>query len=139
MDQNYTDTFLRSILKNARTVAVVGASDNPQRASYDVMEFLVSKGYEVIPVSPRLAGRAVHGQTAVASLRDIGRPVDIVDIFRRPEHVPEIVDEAIEIGAKAIWMQLGVIHEEAARKAQTAGLDVVMDRCMKIELSCLNM
>ncbi|MFP3944461.1 MAG: CoA-binding protein [Alphaproteobacteria bacterium] len=138
MDQNYTETYLKHILKNASTVAVVGASDNPQRASYDVMKFLISQGYEVIPVNPRLAGKAVHGQTAVASLRDITRPVDIVDIFRRPEHVPEVVDEAIEIGAKAIWMQLGVVHEEAARKAQAAGLDVVMDRCMKIELSCLN-
>lgn len=139
MAQTYTEAYLRNILKNARTIAVVGASDNPQRASYDVAQFLVDKGYDVIPVNPNLAGKEVHGRTAVASLRDIGRPIDIVDIFRRPEHVPPVVDEAIEVGARAVWMQIGVVHDEAARKAQAAGLDVVMNRCLKIELSVLNL
>jgi predicted CoA-binding protein len=138
MSRTYTEAFLKSVLKHAGLIAIVGASDNPMRASHDVMKFLLDKGYDVVPVNPNLAGKTLHGQKAVATLRDIGRPVGIVDIFRRPEFVPEVVDEAIETGAKAVWMQIGVVHEDAARKAQAAGLDVVMDRCIKIELSCMN-
>lgn len=138
MKQDYSETFLKGILTNAKTIAVVGASDDPQRYSYEVTEFLIARGYDVIPVNPKLAGGDVHGRPAVASLREIDRPIDIVDIFRHPDHVPEVVDEAIEVGAKVIWMQLGVSHQEAAAKAKDAGLDVVMDRCIKIELSCMS-
>jgi len=138
MKQNYTENFLKSVLGKAGTIAVVGASNKPERASFDVTKFLIDRGYDVVLVNPTIAGKEVHGKTVFASLRDIGRPVDIVDIFRNPDFVQPIVDDAIEIGARAIWMQLGVANEEACRKAQAAGLDVVMDRCIKIELSCLN-
>lgn len=117
-----------NLLRNAKTIAVVGLSSRRSRPSYGVSEYMQSQGYTIIPVNPNES--EVLGEAAVASLEEIRGPVDIVDIFRRSEAVPEIVDAAIRIGAKGIWMQEGVINIEAAGKARAAGLEVVMDRCI---------
>jgi predicted CoA-binding protein len=119
------------ILTEYKRVAMVGLSANPFRPSHFVAIYLISKGFEVIPVNPR--EKTILGRTCYASLKEIPGPVDIVDVFRDPSAVPAIVDEAIEIGAKVLWLQLGVIHEAAADRAREAGMTVVMDRCMKIE------
>jgi uncharacterized protein len=134
-----TSDDIANLLRNARTIAMVGASDRPERPSYGVMQFLQSQGYRVIPVNPPITGEHVHGEYIWRELSQIGEPIDIVDIFRRSEFVGPIVDEAIEIGAKAIWMQLGVIDEDAAARAEAAGLKVVMDRCPKIEFARLGL
>jgi uncharacterized protein len=127
-----TTSFQRlSILRRFRRIAMVGLSSNPYRPSHFAAIYMRSVGYTVIPVNPR--EQAVLGERAYPSLRDIPEPVEIVDIFREPAAVPAIVDEAIAIGAKVIWMQLGVIHLEAAQRARDAGLEVVMDACVKIE------
>lgn len=128
-----TARSIETILTRSKTVALVGASDNPARDSHEVMAFLLAKGFDVTPVNPLLAGKTIHGRKVVASLMDIAGSIDIVDVFRASEHVPAIVDEAIAVGAKVIWMQLGVVHEGAAQKARGAGLTVIMDRCPKIE------
>ncbi len=130
---------IADLLTNARTIALVGASDRPDRASYGVMRFLQEQGYRVIPVNPRITGEHVHGEYIWRELSQIGEPIDIVDIFMRSENVGPIVDDAIAIGAKAIWMQLGVIDDEAAAKAEAAGLKVVMDHCPKIEFARLSL
>lgn len=135
---SYTDAYIGDILNEVRTIAVVGASSNPSRPSYYVMKYLKRKGYRVIPVNPGLAGQELDGETAYASLRDIPEPVDMVDCFRGSDAIPPIVDEAIEIGAKVIWMQLGVRHDAAAAKAEAAGIKVVMNRCPKIEFGRLS-
>jgi len=122
---------LRRILKQARTIAVVGLSANWWRPSYFAAKYMQEHGYRMIPVNPAYA--EVLGEKCYASLRDIPEPVDIVDCFRKSEEIPAIAEEAIAIGAKVLWMQLGVINLEAAEKARAAGLDVVMDRCVKIE------
>jgi predicted CoA-binding protein len=119
---------IEDLLASARTIAVVGLSNKRYRASYGVSEYLQSAGYQIIPVNPQET--EVLGETCYPDLESIPRPVDIVDIFRRSEFVPGIVDSAIRIGAKAVWMQEGVIHEEAAAKARAAGLAVIMDRCI---------
>jgi len=116
------------ILKSMHTIAVVGLSSRRMRPSYGVSEYMQRAGYRIIPVNPRET--SVLGEKAYASLEDVPGPVDIVNIFRRSEFVPEIVDAAIRIGAKAVWMQEGVVNEEAASKARAAGLAVVMDRCI---------
>ncbi|GIW03977.1 MAG: CoA-binding protein [Thermomicrobiales bacterium] len=121
------------ILTTYKTIAMVGLSDDPYRPSHFAAIYMQSWGYDIIPVNPRLAGKTILGQPVYASLRDIPRPVEIVDIFRRAEDVPPIVEEAIAIGAKVVWMQLGIVNEEAARRAREAGLEVVMNRCVKIE------
>jgi hypothetical protein len=117
-----------AILGEARTIAVVGLSARRFRPSHGVAEYLQRAGYRIIPVNPKIA--EVLGERSYASLDEVPEPVDIVDIFRRPEHVPEIVEAAIRKGAKTIWMQEGVVHEEAARRAESAGLAVIMDRCI---------
>ncbi len=117
-----------AILKDARTVAVVGLSPDPSRPSHVVASYLKRQGYRVIPVNPTVS--EVLGERSYPDLRSVPEPVDVVDVFRRPEHVPAIVEEAIAIGAKAVWLQEGVVHEEAAQRARQAGLRVVMDRCM---------
>jgi uncharacterized protein len=122
---------LRRILKENHTIAVVGLSAQWFRPSFFAAKYLQEHGYRVIPVNP--AYREVLGEKCYPSLRDVPEPIDVVDIFRKPEDVPPIVEEAIAIGAKVLWLQIGVIHEAAARRAREAGLDVVMDRCMKIE------
>jgi uncharacterized protein len=119
------------ILQQARTIAMVGLSSNPFRPSHFAAIYMLAEGYNVIPVNPR--EQEILGRRCYPSLRDIPEQVDIVDIFRDPRAVPPIVEEAIEIGARVVWMQLGVINEEAALRAQAAGLEVVMDACVKIE------
>jgi predicted CoA-binding protein len=123
---------IRNLLKETQTVAVVGMSDNPMRDSNGVARFLKRQGYDILPVNPNLRGLVID-ERPYASLRDIKQPVDIVVVFRRPEFVAEVVEDAIAIGARAVWMQLGVIDTAAAKRAQEAGLQVVMDRCMAIE------
>ena len=133
------DEDIAQLLTQARTIAVVGASDRPDRASHGVMKFLQDHGYRVLPVNPQITGEHVHGEFVWRELAQIGVPIDIVDIFRRPEAAAEAVDQAIFVGAKAVWMQLGVINHEAAAKAEAAGLKVVMDRCPKIEIARLGL
>ena len=127
------DEDIRELLANARTIAMVGASDRPDRASNREMQFLQEQGYRVIPVNPQITGEHIHGEYVWRELSQIGEPIDMVDIFRRSSEVGPIVDQAIAIGAKAIWMQLGVIDDEAA------GLQVVMDHCPKIEIMKLGL
>ena len=117
-----------NLLRNAKTIAVVGLSSRRSRPSYGVSEYMQSNGYRIIPVNPNES--EILGEKSWASLEEIPEHVDIVDIFRRAECVPEIVDSAIRIGAKGVWMQEGVVHDEAAGKARAAGLEVVMDRCI---------
>jgi len=133
------DEDIAQLLRETRTIALVGASDNPGRASYGVMKFLQDQGYRVIPVNPRITGEHVHGEFVWRELAQIGEPIDLVDIFRNSEDAAAAVDEAIAIGAKAVWMQLGVINGAAAAKAEAAGLKVVMDHCPKIEFARLGL
>lgn len=128
---NPPDAQIRDILAVPRTVAVVGCSPDPDRDSHRIAALLKAKGHRVIPVNP--ACQEILGERCFASLRDIPEPVDMVDVFRRPEFVDHIVDDAIAIRAKILWLQLGVINEPAAHKARAAGLTVVMDRCPAIE------
>lgn len=132
------DQTIRDVLMNTRRIALVGASDKPARPSYGVMRYLLDQGYEVIPVSPKLAGQQLMGQTAYASLAEIPGKVDMVDVFRNAEAAWEVTQDAIAIGAKTLWLQLGVINEQAAVLASDAGLTVIMDRCPKIEIPRLN-
>lgn len=129
-----TDDAIRSLLTGARTIAMVGASDRPDRPSYEVMETLQRHGYRVIPVNPQITGEHIHGEYVFRDLGQIGVPIDIVDIFRRSSAAGDAVDAAIAAGAKAVWMQLGVIDDQAAARAEAAGLEVVMDRCPAVEL-----
>lgn len=132
------DDDIRALLEDARTIAMVGASDRPDRPSYGVMATLQKHGYRVIPVNPAITGEHVHSEFVFRELAQLGDPIDIVDIFRRSEAAGEVVDQAIAAGAKAVWMQLGVVNEAAAARAEAAGLKVVMDRCPAIELRRLN-
>ncbi len=119
---------ITELLKNAKTIAVVGLSDNPMRVSYDVSEYMQSQGYRIVPVNPLIEESL--GEKAYPTLSEVPEKIDIVNVFRRSEFVPEVVDEAIRLGVPAIWMQEGVVHEEAAEKARAAGIFVVMDRCI---------
>jgi uncharacterized protein len=121
------------ILTENRTIAMVGLSADPMRPSHFAAIYMQSEGYDIIPVNPRYAGETILGQAVYASLEEIPRPVQIVDVFRRAEEVPGIARSAIAIGANVLWMQLGIVNEEAAHIAREAGLEVVMDRCVKIE------
>ena len=132
------DEDIADLLSGARTIAMVGASDRPDRASHGVMRFLQDWGYRVIPVNPQITGEHIHGEFVWRELAQIGVPIDIVDIFRRPEAAAEAVEQAIFVGAKAVWMQLGVINHDAAARAEAAGLEVVMDRCPHIEIPRLH-
>jgi uncharacterized protein len=128
---NTSPAYIGAILKKYHTVAVVGLSDNPQRPSHQVARYLQTQGYRIIPVNPQC--QAVLGEKCYPSLKEVPEPVEVVDIFRKGEAIPAIVEEAIAAGAKVIWMQLGLESPEAAARAQAAGLQVVMNRCMKIE------
>jgi uncharacterized protein len=130
---NPSDDEIRRILRETRTIAVVGASPRPDRPSNGVFRFLLAKGFRCWPINPAAAGEMIHGQRVLASLDAIGEPVDMVDVFRRAPDVPPVADAAIAIGAKTLWMQLGVINEAAAQKARDAGLAVVQDACPAIE------
>jgi predicted CoA-binding protein len=132
---HYERSLIRDILKSVKTIAVIGASANPSRASYGVMRFLLSKGYHVIPVNPGHAGHEIHGQKVVARLADIDEPVDMVDVFRAADHLPAVVDEvlAMKTQPKVLWGQLSVRNDAAAEKAEAKGMTVIMDRCPAIE------
>ena len=129
-----SDADIKALLEETRTIAVVGASDRPDRPSYRVMKTLQDHGYRTIPVNPQITGEHVHGEYVFRELGQLGDPIDMVDVFRRSDAVGEVVDQAIAIGAKSIWMQLGVIDQRAAARAEAAGLKVVMDRCPAIDL-----
>jgi len=132
-----SDALLSEILRASRTFAVIGASDNPARPSYGVMSYLMAHGYRIIPVNPRRAGRPVLGLTIEKDLASLDGPVDVVDVFRNSADALEAVRDAIRekdrLAIKTVWMQIGVVNEQAAEEASAAGLDVVMDRCPKIE------
>ncbi len=133
-----SEADISHLLSRVRYIALVGASDRPDRPSYRVMRFLQTHGYRVFPVNPQAAGREIHGERVYSTLAEIGEPIDLVDIFRRPQAAGEAVDEAIAVGAKAVWLQLGVINHEAAARAEAAGLQVVMDRCPAIDIPRMN-
>ena len=126
-----SEADIRSILEESKTVAVVGLSPREERDSHRVAKYLQSQGYRIIPVNPN--ADEILGERSYPDLASIPEPIDVVDVFRGSEAVPEIVEEAIQVGAKTVWMQQGVIHEEAAARAREAGLRVVMDRCMMVE------
>jgi predicted CoA-binding protein len=128
------DADIKSLLESARTIAMIGASDRPDRPSYGVMAKLQAHGYRVIPVNPQITGEHIHGEFVFRDLSQLGDPIDIVDIFRNSEAAAEAVDQAIAAGAKAVWMELGVVNQVAAARAEAAGLKVVMDRCPAIEI-----
>ena len=133
----YEDNYLRKILRDTKTIAMVGASANWNRPSYFAMKYLLDRGYKVIPVNPAAAGQEILGQKVYASLDELPAKADMVDIFRNSEAAGPITDEAIRHGARVVWMQLGVVNEAAAERAEKAGLKVVMNRCPKIEHSRL--
>src|SRR5271166_4874973 len=133
----YSDAKIRSILERVKTIAMVGASPNWNRPSYFVMKYLQGKGYRVIPVNPGIAGRTLLGEKVYGSLSDVPDKVDMVDMFRTAEDAPGVAADAIAIGAKVLWMQLGIRNDEAAEAAEAAGLEVIMNRCPKIEFGRL--
>lgn len=133
------DEDIATLLQSVRTVALIGASDRPDRPSYGVMKALQDHGYRVFPINPQITGEHIHGEFVWRELSQIGEPIDMVDIFRRPIAAGEAVDEAIAAGAKAVWLQIGVINEDAAARAEAAGLKVVMDRCPKVEIARLGL
>jgi uncharacterized protein len=136
---SYSDAYLRDILRSVTTIAVVGASPRPQRPSHGVMRYLQGQGYRAIPINPFAAGGTIHGERSYASLAEIPESIDMVDVFRRAEAAGETVDAAIAIGAKVVWMQLGVRDDEAAARAEAQGIKVVMDRCPAIEIPRLGL
>lgn len=128
------DRDIARVLSSTRTIALLGASAKPSRPSYEVMAFLLQQSYEVLPVNPGLAGHTLQGRLVYASLADIPVPIDMVDVFRNAVHLPEIVDEAIGVGAGVLWTQLDVVDQRAAATARNAGMQVIMDRCPAIEI-----
>ena len=136
----YDDSYIRSILTDVKSIAMVGASPVNVRPSYFAFKYLVERGYDMIPINPGQVGKSLVGKPFVGSLKDIGRPVDMVDIFRNSDAAAAVVDEALSLPVlpKVIWMQLGVRHDEAAARAEAAGLKVVMNRCPKIEYGRLS-
>jgi predicted CoA-binding protein len=132
--RDYPDAPLKQILRSVKIIAMVGASANPVRPSNGVMRFLQGRGYRVIPVNPNLTGTTLHGERVYAALSDIAEPIDMVDVFRNSEAAGGVADEAIAVGAKVVWMQLGVRDDAAAARAEKAGLTVVMNRCPAMEI-----
>ena len=132
--QPYSDAYLQGILKSVKTIAMVGASPDKTKFSYGVLRVLSETGYDIIPVNPRLGLEEIRGLKVYPSLAAIDRPVDMVEVFRRPEDLMDVTKEAISIGAKVLWGQIGVVDHEAALLAEDAGMQVVMDKCPKIEL-----
>jgi len=136
---SYPDAYLRDILNGAHTIAIVGASPRRERPSHGVMAYLQRRGYRTIPVNPNASGGAINGEKCYASLAAMPDPIDMVDVFRRSEAAGGVVDEAIAVGAKVLWMQLGVRDDDAAARAEAAGLKVVMNRCPAIEIPRLGL
>jgi len=136
---SYSDEYLRAILERVRTIAVVGASPRRERPSHRVMAYLQRRGYRTIPVNPNVAGGTINGEKVYAALAEVPEPVDMVDVFRRTEAAGGVVDEAIAAAAKVVWMQLGVRDDNAAARAEAAGLAVVMNRCPAIEIPRLGL
>ncbi|MEM1047770.1 MAG: CoA-binding protein [Pseudomonadota bacterium] len=136
--ETYPDSYIHDILTSVKTVAMVGASPNPSRPSYFVLKYLLTKGYEVHPINPGHAGKTLLGREVYGDLADVPKPVDMVDIFRNSDAAGPITDAAIAVGAKVVWMQLTVRNDAAARRAEAAGLKVVMNRCPKIEFGRLS-
>jgi len=134
-----SDAEIMKLFSRVHHIALVGASDKPHRPSHGVMSFLLTQGFKVTPVNPVLAGQQLLGETVVASLEEIQSPIDMVDIFRNAEAAAAVVEEAIAVGAKGIWMQLGVVNPAAAKRAEQAGLWVVMDRCPAIDIPRLGL
>jgi len=128
----HDESGIRGLLLRTRRIAVVGASDRPERASHGVFGFLLARGYDAVPVNPMLAGREIHGRRVLADLA-AAAPLDMVDVFRRSAEAGAVVDEAIRLGARSVWLQLGVVDEAAAERARAAGVTIVMDRCPVIE------
>ena len=137
--ESYSDEYLRSILESVRTIAVVGASPRRERPSHGVMAYLQRRGYRTIPVNPNAAGGTINGERCYASLAEVPEPIDMVDVFRRTEAAGGVVDEAIAIGARVVWMQLGVRDDTATARAESRGLKVVMNRCPAIEIPRLGL
>jgi predicted CoA-binding protein len=135
---SYSDEYLRSVLDRARTIAMVGASPHWNRPSYFAMKYLQGKGFRVIPVNPRAVGETILGEAVYGDVKDISERIDMVDVFRNSEAAGPLADDAIAIGAKVLWMQIGVRNDAAAARAEAAGLQVVMNRCPKIEYSRLH-
>ena len=133
-EEPYEDDYLANILSSVKTIAMVGASNDRTKFSYGVLRVLHETGYEMIPVNPSLAGKDIRGLKVFPDLKSIKKDIDMVQVFRRAEDLPQVAKEAVEIGAKVLWGQIGVTHPEAAHIAEVAGLKVVMDRCPKIEL-----
>jgi predicted CoA-binding protein len=132
---SYDPNLIRNVLRNTKRIAMIGASPNPSRPSNGVLRFLLGKGYDVVPINPGHAGKEIHGQTVIASLADIEGPIDMVDVFRAADQLPAVVDEILALPSrpKVIWGQLTVRNDEAAKKAEDAGITVIMDRCPAIE------
>ena len=139
MAEPTSDAEIRRVLTETRTIALVGASPKPERDSHEVMAYLQSRGYRVIPVNPVCAGDTILGETVRASLLEIDEPIDMVDVFRNSEAAGPVTDEAIAAKARTVWMQLGVVNEPAAARARKAGLTAIMDRCPKIEIPRLRL
>ena len=137
--ETYSDAYLRDILTSVRTIAVVGASPRHERPSHGVMAYLQRRGYRAIPVNPNAVGTTINGETVYAKLADVPEPIDMVDVFRRSEMAGGVVDEALAVGAKVVWMQLGVRDDDAAARAEAQSLKVVMNRCPAIEIPRLGM
>ena len=140
MSETYDLRHIRDILASVRTIAVAGASANPVRPSSFVMAYMIEKGYEVVPINPGQAGGTILGRPCYASLTDVPHPIDMVDVFRRADAVPGVLDEVLALDPRpsVLWLQLGVVHDEAAGRARAAGLTVVQDRCPKIEFGRLS-
>jgi predicted CoA-binding protein len=135
MDNEYSDSFIKKILEDSNSIAIVGASPNKKRDSHKVMEYLLKKGYRIFPVNPNESGNMILGQYCFDDLESINKPVDMVDVFRAAEAVIGIAEQSISIGAKVLWTQENIVNKEAAKLAENAGLKVVMNRCPKKELS----
>ena len=135
MNNKYSDSFIKKILEDSNSIAIVGASPNKERDSHKVMKYLLEKGYKIFPVNPKESGNMILGQYCFDDLESINKSVDMVDVFRATEAVMGIAEQSISIGAKVLWTQENIVHEEAAKLAENAGLKVVMDRCATQELS----
>ena len=133
-DEPYSDAYIKEILSSVKTIAMVGASPDKTKFSYGVLRVLSETGYDIIPINPRPGLEDIRGLKVYPSLAEVDRQIDMVDVFRKPEDLPDVARQAIEVGAKVLWGQIGVVNHEAARLAEDAGMKVVMNRCPKIEL-----